>query len=131
MSGLRWNSGRRYGGDKLPFTPDHRIALPLQPRIGFSREITGRGYAAKGPDRGAADQGRWIVESAAGRGDQLAWGLRYIADRDQHIAQETVAADALHRGAGEAGAEAGIVEPGEFDQKRCGQPRPRQKLGLL
>ena len=76
-----------------------------------------RGIAAPGtrpgigPERGRAHQRRCVVEAGFRRRDQLGKRLRRIADRDQHVAHEAVAADALDRGAGEQRAEAGIVEP--------------------
>ncbi len=48
-------------------------------------------------------------------------GLAGIADRDEHVAHEAVAARALDRGAGEAGPEGGIVEAGEVRERRRGE----------
>src|SRR5437763_12923951 len=49
--------------------------------------------------------------------------LARIADRDQDVADEAVAADALDRALAEQGPEAGIVEPGQL-----GKPRRLQCL---
>src|SRR4029453_518610 len=53
-----------------------------------------------------------------------------IPDRHQHVAHEPVAADALDRRAREPAAEAGIVEPGKLDQRRCDEFLARPQLGL-
>jgi hypothetical protein len=54
---------------------------------------------AKGPNGGAAHQWRFIVEQQLGLRRKL--GITGIADRDQHIADETCAPDALDRALGE------------------------------
>ena len=48
-----------------------------------------------------------------------------VADRDQHVADEAVAADALDRRFGEQRAKRGIVEPRQFRKRRRAQFRAR------
>ena len=74
---------------------------------------------AERPHRGAANQRRSIAEQSLGfAGKACVFG---VADRDQHIAQKTVAADALDRAFREQRAEAGIVEPRQFGERRRAQ----------
>jgi len=51
--------------------------------------------AAKRPDGCAADKRRWVVKQSLGLSRECR--LPGIADRNQHIANEAVAADALDR----------------------------------
>src|SRR5664279_1885916 len=53
-----------------------------------------------------------------------------IADVDQHIAHETIAAGALDRGLGKQCAELRVVEPGEFRKRGRSQGLARGELGL-
>ena len=56
--------------------------------------------------------------------------VRGVADGDQHVAHEAVAADALDRRSGEQGAEAGIVQGREFRQAGRGQVGAGSQLGV-
>ena len=81
------------------------------------------------PDRGAPHQRRGIVEQALGLGRQR--GFAGVADRDQHIAHEPLAADALDGALAEQRAERRIVEPGQIRRvpvraaRRARQASPR------
>src|SRR5580693_3988431 len=71
---------------------------------------------AERPHRGAANQRRSIAEqSLSFAGKACVFG---IADRDQHVAQKPVAADALDRAFRKQRAEAGVVEPRQFGKRR-------------
>ena len=73
------------------------------------------------PHGRAAHQRRGIVEQPLGlRGER---GIARIADRDQHIAHEAVAPDALDRRFGKQRAERRIVEPRQFGERRRAQRR--------
>jgi hypothetical protein len=66
---------------------------------------------AQRPHSSAANERTVVVQPRFGRHRQRRSAA--IADRDQHIAHEPVAAGALDRGCSEAGAECGIVQPRE------------------
>ena len=83
---------------------------------------------AERPHRGAANQRRGIAEQSLGFAGKAC--VSGIADRDQHVAQKAVAADALDRAFGEQRAEAGIVEPRQFGKLRRAQHLARLKLHL-
>ena len=83
---------------------------------------------AERPHRGAAHQRRGIAEQPLGLAGKAC--VAGIADRDQHIAHETVAADALDRALGEQRAEAGVVEPRQFGERRRAQRLARLELRL-
>ena len=71
---------------------------------------------AERPHRHGANQRRSIAEQSLGfAGEADVFG---VADRDQHVAQKTIAADALDRAFREQRAEAGVVEPRQFDEWR-------------
>ncbi len=72
-----------------------------------------------GPNRHGAHQGRWIIKKGLSRRGQI--GPSAVADGDQHIAHETVAADAFDRRSGEDVAEGGIVQRRQIGQTRRGQ----------
>jgi hypothetical protein len=57
-------------------------------------------------------------------------GVLGIADGDQHVADEAVAADALDGRAGEQAPEGGIVEPRQLGEPRRIQLVARLELGL-
>src|SRR4029077_21291046 len=83
---------------------------------------------AERPYRGAAHQRRGIAEQTLGFiGEASVSG---IADRDQYVAQETIAADALHCAFREQGAEAGVVEPRQFGELRRAQRAAGPELQL-
>ena len=73
--------------------------------------------ATAGPHRHAAHQRRGVARAARSAASARS-GSPGIADRDQDVAQEPVAAGALHRRAGEERAEGRVVEAGEFGQRR-------------
>ena len=81
-----------------------------------------------GPERGRAHQRRGVVETGRHRRDKLGSRLGRVADRDQHVSDKAVAADALDRGAGEQGAECRVVEPGQLGETRRGQFRAGQEI---
>ena len=83
---------------------------------------------AERPHRGAANQRRSIAEQSLGFAGET--GVLGIADRDQHVAQKTVAADALDRAFRKQRAEAGIVEPRQFGKSRRAQHFARFELHL-
>src|SRR5260370_33383734 len=71
---------------------------------------------AERPYRGAATQWRSIAEQSLGfAGEANVFG---IADRDQHVAQKAVAANALDCAFRKQRTEAGVVEPRQFGQLR-------------
>ena len=87
--------------------------------------------AGIGPERGRAHQCRCIAEPGFRRRDKLGRRLRRIADRYQHIAHETLAADPLDGGTGEQRPEPGIVEPGKLGETRRGQCGAGQEFGFF
>ena len=71
-----------------------------------------------------------VIEAAPCRFYQFRLPPGRVADCDQHIAEEPVAAGALDRGSGKHFAECGIVEYRQLGQPRRRQLRARQKVGL-
>ena len=53
-----------------------------------------------------------------------------VADRDQHVPDESIASGALDRRSGEELAERRVIELGECRQPRSGQLFARQKVGF-
>ncbi len=86
---------------------------------------------AKAQTAAARTSAAGIVEAKPGRAVKPASARRGIADRDQDVAQEAVAADALDRRSGEQPAEPGIVERRELGETRRRQFGARQKIGLV
>ena len=80
------------------------------------------------PRRGAAHQRAGVIEQAFGLGRQ--GRIAGVADRDQHIAHEPVAADALDRRFGESRAERGIVEPRQIGERGRAQFVARGEFGF-
>jgi len=83
---------------------------------------------AERPYRGAAYQRRGIAEQPLGLAGKA--GIFGIADRDQHVAQKAIAADALDRAFTEQRAEARVVEPRQFGERRRALRVTRGKLQL-
>ena len=120
--------------------PAHRSASPHSAAtagIALGRPMA-RGEAGEGrrgraaapaprppsPGPAARDRSRRSAATAASA------RIAAVADRDQDVAQEAVAADALDRRAGEARAKARVVEPRELGQRRRAQIVPRGELRL-
>ena len=102
----------------------HTLALADAPAfLQKSIETWGRMIRATGiaeepperPHRGAAHQRRGIGEQPLGLGRER--GIAGIADRDQHVAHEAVAAGALDRRFREQRAEGRVVEPREIGER--------------
>ena len=104
---------------RVPFLAHGLIGLaPPRRKRG---ELRPRQQARKRPYRSAADQWRGIIQQPLRfRCERVVAG---IADRDQHIAQETLAPDALDRRFGKQRAEIGVIEP-----RQIGEPRRAQVI---
>jgi len=99
--------------------------LVVWPQRRESRRVE---QAPGGPDRRAAHQRRGVVQARLGRRHQ--GGIAAVAQGVEHIADETVAPDALDRTLGEQGAEGRIVEPGKVGEQRPAQGVAGVEAGL-
>src|SRR6185437_16562798 len=112
----------------LPFLAHRRVGFACEPRRAGRRGLGRIGEPPQRPDRHRADQRRRIVEQRTDLGEEVRRAA--IADGDEDVAQEAVAADALYRRAREALPEGGIVEPGELRQERRRGRIAGRKAGL-
>ena len=97
--------------------PRVRLGGVLLPQVA---QAVAAGEPAERPDRGSrgpAARRRRAAAAATGGERRVA----AVADGDQHVADEAVAADPLDRAAGEAPAERGVVEGRELGQRRRGE----------
>ena len=104
---------------RRPFRFQLRIGLVLAACLGAVFEPVAI-KPAESPNRGAAHQQRFILEQSLGLVRKIR--VAGIADRDQHVADETRAADALDRAFGKQRAECTIVESGEIGKPQCRRP---------
>src|SRR4051812_14622167 len=84
----------RVGGAE-PFRADAAVELARTPVPGKRYELIARQQLRQRPRRGAAHQRALVGEQALGFGGERR--VFRVADRDQHIADEPVAADAFYR----------------------------------
>ncbi len=117
----------RARGAVPPFAPHDFVGLSGR-SLCLSSERFRREQLRQRPHRRAAHQRAGVIEQSLRLDSQR--GIAGVADRDQHVAHEAVAADALDRGFCEQRAEGGIVEPCEFGERRLAQLSARGQFCL-
>ena len=112
----------------IPAGPPASVSPPIELRAEVAHPL-GRGKPRQRPDRHARAPAA-PRRRAAARPRRARPGIAAVADRDQHVAHEPVAADALDRAAGEPAPEGRIVERGQLGQWRATQVLARLQLQL-
>src|SRR5690606_4297624 len=116
-----WHVGR-------PLRPDVAVGLRRECRPPQPLRLPRARQPAHGPDGSPPDQRMRVLEPRLG--ERRERRIIAVAHGNQHVAEEPGVAEALHRGAGEEPAEAGIVEADQLGQRRRGEVLPGPQPGL-
>src|SRR3984893_11053626 len=123
-----FRGARRLDIGVLPFRAHGFVALRADgPRRELGKRLPFQQLRER-PDGGTADQRTFVVQQPHGLFSQRR--IARVADRDQHIADETEAADALDRRFCKSRAKRRIVKPCEISKRWRAQVLARGELAL-
>jgi len=116
MKSTARSAGRQCG---LPLGTYALVRFSRHCLRGLRREWIRPDQLRQCPDCGAPDQRALVAKQTLGLRREAT--VRGVADRDQHIADEAVAAGALDRRFCESRAERRVIEPRKLGELRCAQ----------
>src|SRR4051812_49579618 len=116
-------------GSELPLLTHALVALVAHCGSLRRLELTPWHQLPQRPHRGPAHQRALILQQSPRLVRQCR--ITGVADRDQHVAQKAVAADAFHRRFGEQRAKRSVVEPCELGKTWRAQSVTCGELGLM